>query len=113
MKKIPLLDEKRESRGFPVWIGGLIGLFFIGAVACTKTKTATVNNPLTPLQALVNTDTTLTLFHHLLLVGNDLALLADDSATLLIPTNAALRQAGYGEGIVDSVSSSLADRMLR
>jgi uncharacterized surface protein with fasciclin (FAS1) repeats len=91
----------------------LISLFFIGLVACTKTKTATINNPSTPLQNLVNSDTSLTLFHHLLLRGNDVALLKDDSVTILIPTNAALRQAGYPESIVDSSSSTLVDRMLR
>lgn len=91
----------------------LIGLFFIGLLACTKTKTTTINNPNTPLQNLVNSDTSLTLFHHLLLRGNDVGLLADDSITILIPTNAALRQAGYPENIVDSSSSAVADRMLR
>jgi uncharacterized surface protein with fasciclin (FAS1) repeats len=91
----------------------LVGLFFVGLIACSKTKTGTVNNPNTPLQNLVNSDTSLTLFHHLLLRGNDVALLADDSITILIPTNAALRQAGYPESIVDSSSSTLVDRMLR
>ena len=91
----------------------LVCLFFGGLIACTKSKTATVNNPSTPLQNLVNSDTSLTLFHHLLLRGNDVALLADDSVTILIPTNAALRQAGYPESIVDSSSSALIDRMLR
>jgi uncharacterized surface protein with fasciclin (FAS1) repeats len=101
MKKIPLLSSL------------LISLFFIGVFACTKTTTATINNPGTPLQNLVNSDTSLTLFHHLLLRGNDVALLADDSITILIPINAALRRAGYPENIVDSSSSAVADRMLR
>lgn len=98
---------------FP-WIaaGCLLGLFFIGLFSCQK-KTQAVYNPSTPLQNLVNSDTTLTLFHHLLLRGNANALLADDSATLLIPTNEALRAAGYGESTVDSVSSTLANRTLR
>ncbi len=105
MKKIPLTAIKEGS-----W---LISLFFIGLLACTKTKTSTINNPNTPLQTLVNSDTSLTLFHHLLLRGNDVALLADDSVTVLIPTNAALRLAGYPESIVDSSSSAVVDRMLR
>ncbi len=88
-------------------------LFFIGFFACTKKQAPVVYNPNTPLQNLVNSDTTLTLFHHLLLRGNDVALLEDDSVTILIPTNAALRQAGYPESIVDSSSSTLIDRMLR
>ena len=93
-------------------IGGFFSLLLIGVISCKKSTTV-VYNPVTPLQNLINTDTSLTLFHHLLLRGNDAALLVDDSATLLIPTNQALRQAGYGESIVDSVSSSFADRMLR
>jgi uncharacterized surface protein with fasciclin (FAS1) repeats len=124
MKKIPLVTRKHRSWGVPFRVGGrqgfswlwclvLFTLFFFGLIACTKTKTATVNNPTTPLQNLVNSDTSLTLFHHLLLRGNDVALLADDSVTILIPTNAALRQAGYPESIVDSSSSALVDRMLR
>jgi uncharacterized surface protein with fasciclin (FAS1) repeats len=100
MKKIPLATT-------------IILLFFIGLIACTKTKTGTVGNPNTPLQNLVNSDTSLTLFHHLLLRGNDVGLLGDDSVTILIPTNAALRLAGYPESIVDSSSSALIDRMLR
>lgn len=120
MKKIPLATLKRrswESAGRSGFSGlfclALIFLFFAGLIACTKSKPPTVNNPNTPLQNLVNSDTSLTLFHHLLLRGNDVALLADDSVTILIPTNAALRQAGYPESIVDSSSSTLIDRMLR
>ncbi|MBS1663112.1 MAG: hypothetical protein JST68_18865 [Bacteroidetes bacterium] len=90
----------------------IIGCCLLALFSCQK-KTRVVYNPATPLQNLINTDTTLTLFHHLLLRGNDAALLVDDSATLLIPTNQVLRAAGYGEAIVDSVSSTLADRMLR
>ncbi|WP_431212723.1 hypothetical protein ACQ86N_44825 [Puia sp. P3] len=100
-----------RAGGWMAWM--LIVLFFMGVIACTKTKSSTVNNPNTPLQTLVNTDTSLTLFHHLLLRGNDVALLADDSATILIPTNNALRQAGYPESIIDSASSAVADRLLR
>jgi len=92
---------------------GLVVLFLAGAIACTKTKSSRVNNPITPLQSLVNTDTSLTLFHHLLLRGNDVGLLADDSATILIPTNAALRLAGLPESVIDSASSAVADRLLR
>ncbi|HEY6899245.1 MAG TPA: fasciclin domain-containing protein [Puia sp.] len=96
------------------WIaaGCLLGLFFTGLFSCQK-KTQAVYNPATPLQNLINTDTTLSLFHHLVLRGNDAALLVDDSATLLIPPNPVLRAAGLGEATVDSVSSSYADRMLR
>lgn len=116
MKKIPLATLKRGSQSVRfTWFlrPGLVCLFFFGLIACTKTKTGTVNNPNTPLQNLVNSDTSLTLFHHLLLRGNDVGLLADDSVTILIPTNAALRLAGYPESIVDSSSSALIDRMLR
>lgn len=97
------------------WIAlsAFIALCFIGFAACKKTTSTTVNNPATPLQNLVNSDTTLTLYHHLLLRGNDVGLLTDDSVTILMLKNDVLRQEGFGEAIVDSVSSSFADRMLR
>jgi len=104
-------EASTGAGGWMAWM--LVVLFLAGMIACTKTKSSTVNNPSTPLQTLVNTDTTLTLFHHLLLRGNDVALLADDSATILIPTNNALRLAGFPESIIDSASSAVADRLLR
>jgi uncharacterized surface protein with fasciclin (FAS1) repeats len=97
-----------------VWtrIGCLLGLFFIGIVSCKKSPPP---KPIaiTPLQTFVNSDTSLTLFHRMLLQANDAVLLADSSISLLIPTNAVLRQAGYTETIIDSTSSYLLDRMLR
>jgi len=49
-------------------------------------------------------------FHRLVLVANESGLLADDSVTLLIPTNDALRAAGY---LIDSMGSAVADRLVR
>jgi len=95
------------------WMSWGLIVLFVAAIACTKTKSSRVDNPNTPLQNLVNGDTSLTLFHHLLLRGDDVGLLADDSVTILIPTNAALRQAGFPENIIDSASSAVADRLLR
>lgn len=49
-------------------------------------------------------------FHRLLLVANETGLLADDSVTLLIPTNDAFRAAGY---LIDSIGSTQADQLVR
>ncbi len=97
-----------------VWtlIGGLLDFFFIAILSCNK-STPPKPMPITPLQTLVNSDSTLTLFHRMLLQANDAALLADDTVTLLIPRNDVLRQAGYSETLIDSTSAFLLDRMLR
>jgi uncharacterized surface protein with fasciclin (FAS1) repeats len=81
--------------------------------ACTPTNTAPAKVPITPLQTLVNSDSTLSLFHRMLLQANETVLLADKEVTLLIPTNAALRQAGYSEIVIDSLGASIIDRILR
>jgi Fasciclin domain len=92
--------------------GVVFVLFCCVAFSCHKTSPPAVV-PITPLQTLVNSDTTLSLFHRMLLQANETGLLADKSITLLIPTNAALRQAGYTETIIDSTGASVIDRMLR
>src|SRR5579863_2877970 len=91
--------------------GIILVLSFTAFLACKKTTPAKI--VVTPLQTLVNTDTTLSLFHLMVLLANDAVLLNDDSASLFIPRNAVLRQAGYTETIIDSMSSSQADQMLR
>lgn len=96
-----------------VWncLTGLLSLLFIGFLACKKTQPAKVKP--TPLQTLVNTDTSLTLFHRMILQANDAGLLNDEAAVLFIPRNKILIAAGYPEIIIDSMSSALADRILR
>jgi uncharacterized surface protein with fasciclin (FAS1) repeats len=69
--------------------------------------------PITPLQTLVNSDTSLTLFHEMLIDANDVGLLKDTTASLLIPTNAVLEQAGYNPAAIDSTPSYILDQMLR
>jgi uncharacterized surface protein with fasciclin (FAS1) repeats len=93
-------------------MGALSGLFFIGFLSCKK---APPPKPIqiTPLQTLVNSDTSLTLFHEILIDANDVGLLKDTTASLLIPTNAVLRQAGYTNVTIDSTSSFVLDEMLR
>lgn len=93
-------------------LAGLAGLFFIGLLACQKTATVKPVE-LTPLQTLINTDTTLSLYHLMLLRANDIGMLKDTTASLLLPRNAVLVAAGYPEIIIDSMSSSLADRVVR
>jgi hypothetical protein len=89
-----------------------MGALLMAATGCQKTVKA-VPAELTPLQQLVNTDTTLTIFHRMLLQGNNAGLLADDSVTLLIPRNAAFRAAGFTDVGVDSMSNAAADYMVR
>lgn len=93
-------------------MGALIGLFLSGFPACKK---APPPKPIriTPLQTLVNSDTSLTLFHEMLIDANDVGLLKDTTASLLIPTNAILIQDGYTPAIIDSTSSFVLDEMLR
>jgi len=94
------------------WVGVLTGLFFIGFLSCKKTPPPKPIQ-ITPLQTLVNSDTSLTLFHEMLIDANDVGLLKDTTASLLIPTNAVLRQAGYTNVLIDSTSSFVLDEMLR
>lgn len=82
-----------------------------GMNACRKSAPPAIN-PITPLQTLINTDTTFSLYHRMLLIANETGLLADNSVTLLIPTNAAFRAAGYSEAIIDSLKPSVADGII-
>jgi hypothetical protein len=93
-------------------LAGLLSLSLIGFFACQKNASAPPAE-LTPLQTLINTDTTLTLYHLMLLRANDIGLLKDTTASLLIPRNDVLVAAGYPQLIIDSMSSSLADRIVR
>jgi len=92
-------------------LSGLLSLFFIGFLACKKTPPAKI--VITPLQTLVNTDTSLTLFHRMILRANDAGLLNDESVTAFIPRNNVLIRGGYPDSVIDSMSSNYADRMLR
>jgi hypothetical protein len=94
-------------------IAGLAFLLLFGMTSCQKKTSGPEKVVITPLQTLVNTDTTFSLFHRMILQANETVLLADAPVTLLIPTNAAYRQAGYSEIIIDSLSATFADRMVR
>lgn len=83
----------------------------LGLGSCTKSS-STKPNPLTPLNALINTDTSLSMFHRMILTANETALLSDNQVTLLIPTNAAFRAAGYTEGMIDTLAPSVADHII-
>jgi uncharacterized surface protein with fasciclin (FAS1) repeats len=82
-----------------------------GLGSCKKSSPP-VTNPVTPLQALINGDTSLSLYHRMLLSANETGLLADNSVTLLIPTNTAFRSAGYSEIVIDSMKPFIADRII-
>jgi uncharacterized surface protein with fasciclin (FAS1) repeats len=94
------------------WAGVLTSLFIVGFLSCKKAPPPKAI-PITPLQTLVNSDTSLTLFHEMLIDANDVGLLKDTTASLLIPTNAVLEQAGYNPAVIDSTPSYLLDQMLR
>ena len=93
-------------------MGVLTGLFIMSFLSCKKAPPPKPI-PITPLQKLVNSDTSLTYFHEMLIDANDVVLLKDTTASLLIPTNAVLLQAGYTPAVIDSTSSSQLDQMLR
>lgn len=92
------------------WLG--LGIFLFSYLNACKKSSPPAVIPVTPLQTLVNTDTTLSFYHRLILQANEAGLLADDSVTLLIPTNAAFRAAGYTADNIDSLGASVADRLL-
>lgn len=94
-----------------VFLSVCLFVVLFGPGSCTKSSPPAVN-PITPLQTLINNDTSLSLFHRMLLAANETGLLADNTVTLLIPTNAAFRAAGYSEVIIDSLKPSVADRII-
>jgi hypothetical protein len=94
------------------WVFALLGLCVTGLPACKKTPPPRPIQ-ITPLQTLVNSDTSLTLFHQMLIGANDVGLLADDQISLLVPTNDVLRQAGYNTVNIDSTSAFVLDEILR
>ena len=78
-----------------------------------KKSTPIAPIPITPLQQLINTDTTLSLYHRLILQANEAGLMNDDSVTVLMPVNAAFRAAGYSENGIDSLSATAANNLIR
>lgn len=93
-------------------IAGALSIFLLGIVSCQKTA-STQQAKITPLQTLVNTDTALRLFHRMLLQGNDAGLLADQAITWLLPTNAAFLAAGYTDAGIDTLKTTVADKLIR
>jgi fasciclin domain-containing protein len=86
-------------------------LVLLAFIACQKTPPVKIE--LTPLQSLVNTDSTLTLYHRMILRGNDAGLLNDAPANLFFARNDVLLRSGYTQFLIDSMSSALADRIVR
>jgi len=91
---------------------GCFLVFLLILASCTKTS-APVKATITPLQAVINSDSTLSFFHRLLIQANETGLLADKPVTLLIPTNTAFLAAGYSQSYIDSLQSSQADNLVR
>lgn len=100
------------ARALTNTIAVILGVLLVAAGACKK---ATPAKPLVlmPLQALLNTDTTLTLYHRMILRANDAALLNDSPKVFLFLRNSVLENAGYGQVAIDSMASELADRIVR
>jgi uncharacterized surface protein with fasciclin (FAS1) repeats len=92
---------------------GMTAFLLLSVFISCKKSTPVAPVPITPLQTLINSDSTLTLYHRLILQANETGLLADKAITLLIPTNAALRAAGYSPGFIDSISTTQADNLVR
>ncbi len=94
-------------------------LFLLGLAVCMLAGTACKKStpiapiPITPLQQLINTDTTLSLYHRLILQANEAGLMNDDSVTVLMPVNAAFRAAGYSENAIDSLQATAAYNLIR
>ncbi len=91
--------------------GPLVLLIFCCLASCGKTKPA-ATNPVTPFQNLINTDTSFSIFHRMVLQANDAGFIGNDSVTFLIPTNDAFRLAGYNEDALDTFPSSVANRLI-
>jgi uncharacterized surface protein with fasciclin (FAS1) repeats len=99
--------------GGSVKIGVIFVLGVLLALAACKKSVPLAPAPLTPLQKLVNSDTTLSLYHRLILQANETALLNDDTVTLLIPVNAAFRAVGYSADSIDHISATQANNLVR
>jgi uncharacterized surface protein with fasciclin (FAS1) repeats len=96
---------------FPV-LAVFPALLFFALFSCTKPATAP--KPfITPLQLLINADTTLNFFHNMILQGNDAALLGTNAVTLLAPVDSGFLTAGYTLAIIDSMPAYLADGIVR
>jgi len=100
------------KRSFTNIIAVVLSVLLLAVFACKK-STPAKKLVLQPLQTLLNTDTTLTLYHRMILRANDAALLNDSPVTFLFLRNSVLLHAGYGEIAIDSMSATLADRIVR
>lgn len=100
------------KRGVVNTFACILGILLLAVFACKKAKPP---KPLVlqPLQTLLNTDTTLTLYHRMILLANDEVLLNDSPVVFFFLRNSVLLNAGYSEVIIDSMSSTLADRIVR
>jgi uncharacterized surface protein with fasciclin (FAS1) repeats len=110
--------RKNPSPSVLLFFRGLLLVLLSGAgllagLASCKKSVPVAPTPLTPLQKLVNTDTTLSIYHRLILQANEAVLLNDDSVTLLIPVNAAFRAVGYSADSIDNIGATQANNLVR
>jgi hypothetical protein len=93
-------------------LAGILGVLLISFFACKKAPPPK-KLVIQPLQTLLNTDTTLSLYHRMILLANDEILLNDSPVVFFFLRNSVLLNAGYSEIVIDSMSSTLADRIVR
>ncbi len=96
---------------FP-WSAVFPVLLFFACWSCTK-PTPPAKVVITPLQILINSDTTLNLFHAAILQANDAALLGTQSVTVLAPVDSGFFASGYTIDVIDSLAAYLADGLVR
>ncbi len=82
--------------------------------SCKKDSTSVTTTVSTPLQSLINTDTTLSVFYAAVSKSGDNSLYGGtDSVTVLIPTNAAFLSQGITASTIASMSTAAADSLVR
>src|SRR5450432_2645454 len=84
--------------------------------ACKKTNAVFVPIKIfsTPLQALIDSDTSLSVFYAIVKKAKDTALYGGtDSVTVLIPTNTAFAAQGITLSAISSMSAATADSLVR
>jgi uncharacterized surface protein with fasciclin (FAS1) repeats len=82
--------------------------------SCKKDSTASPITASTPLQALINSDTTLTIFYAAVNRAGDNSLYAaTDSVTVLIPTNTAFLSQGITTSTINAMPVAAVDSLLR
>ncbi len=96
----------------PIALLAVTGCIFFAS--CQKTSTPANITSSTPLQALINSDTSLSVFYAAVKKAGDNSLYAStDSITVLIPTNSAFALQGVTASTISAMSIASVDSLLR